>query len=139
MLSCLPTDASIFTDGRFGMTDSSSTSLFENFDCSSVSGTPMSLSECSLADKCMTNCDNAIGITCYGEQTDNLNLLYLASLERTTCMDGDVRLVGGQIDQEGRAEVCVSGNWGPICGQGFDESDAYIVCKELGQGTGCKP
>lgn len=53
-------------------------------------------------------------------------------------MDGDVQLVGGQIDQEGRVEACVGGTWGPICGKGFDEGDAYVVCKELGHGTACK-
>ena len=31
------------------------------------------------------------------------------------CEDGDIRLVDGDIEQEGRPEVCVDGIWGSIC------------------------
>lgn len=51
-------------------------------------------------------------------------------------MEGNVRLVNGKIDQEGRAEVCTNGLWGGICGDKFDKSDGYVVCKEVGHGTG---
>ena len=65
-------------------------------------------------------------------------LVFLITIERASCINGDVRLVGGKIDQEGRVEACSNGVWGPVCGKGFDDSDAYVVCKELGYGTVCK-
>ena len=45
-----------------------------------------------------------------------------------------MRLVNGSIAQEGRVEVCYNSVWGPLCGDGFDKSDAFVVCRELGYG-----
>ena len=50
------------------------------------------------------------------------------------CQDGDVRLVNGSIAQEGRVEVCLNSIWGSLCGDGFDKSDGFVVCRELGLG-----
>jgi deleted-in-malignant-brain-tumors protein 1 len=52
----------------------------------------------------------------------------------STCQDGDVRLVNGSIVQEGRVEVCYNNLWGSLCGDGFDKSDAFVICRELGLG-----
>ena len=46
-----------------------------------------------------------------------------------------VRKVDGAIDQEGRVEVCFNNIWGSICTEGFDLTDASVVCKELGLGV----
>ncbi len=48
------------------------------------------------------------------------------------CTEGSVRLVDGIIEQEGRVEVCVNGVWGSICDDGWDKTDAHIVCKQMG-------
>ena len=47
------------------------------------------------------------------------------------CTDGSVQLVDG-IEQEGRVEVCVNGVWGSVCGEGWDRTDALVVCKQMG-------
>ena len=50
-----------------------------------------------------------------------------------------MRLAGGQIEQEGRPEVCINGVWGSICGYGWSELDGFMFCEELGYtepGTG---
>ena len=47
------------------------------------------------------------------------------------CMDGSVQLVDG-IEQGGRVEVCVNGVWGSVCGEGWDRTDALVVCKQMG-------
>ena len=52
------------------------------------------------------------------------------------CPEGAVRLVDGDIEQEGRVEVCFSGVWGSICRYGWSASDAYVACKQLGYDPG---
>ena len=53
--------------------------------------------------------------------------------------DGDLRLVNGTIQQEGRAEICLNGVWGAICETGWTSNDAVVFCRELGyDGPGIK-
>ena len=35
-------------------------------------------------------------------------------------------------DSVGRVEVCFDSSWGTICSDFFDDSDAQVVCRQLG-------
>ena len=49
----------------------------------------------------------------------------------STCSHGDVRVVGGYTDYEGRVEVCINGYWGHVCYNGWDNARVLVVCRQL--------
>ena len=44
-------------------------------------------------------------------------------------------LVGGSGDYEGRVEICINGEYGTVCDDGFDSIDANVICGQLGYGN----
>ena len=53
------------------------------------------------------------------------------------CEDGEVRLVEGESETEGRVEVCINKRWGTICRDArWSDEDAITVCRQLGYWEG---
>ena len=48
------------------------------------------------------------------------------------CQNGDVRLVGGQSQSEGRVEMCLDGRWGTVSDDFWSVIDATVICRQLG-------
>ena len=46
-------------------------------------------------------------------------------------MNGQVRLVGGNVANEGRVEICIDNLWGTVCDY-LGSAVATVVCRQLG-------
>ena len=68
-----------------------------------------------------------------GQFSAHLNfMLYAIFLIDLVCPSGDIRLIGGSVEDEGRVELCLNNAWGTICDDGFDVNDANVICRQLG-------
>ena len=59
-------------------------------------------------------------------------ILSFAYLFVSVCTDGDIRLVDGLSEYEGRVEVCIATVWGTVCNNQWDSTDASVACGQLG-------
>ena len=49
--------------------------------------------------------------------------------------NGQIRLVGGSTQYEGRIEICMFTQWGTVCDNMWDATDATVVCRNRGFAT----
>lgn len=56
----------------------------------------------------------------------------LPVVEESLCPNGDVRIVDGNSNSDGRVEICLDGEWGTVCAdRHWDEEDARTTCRQL--------
>ena len=63
--------------------------------------------------------------------THTHNFILLLHKELCAGREGAVRLAGGSA-MSGRVEVCVRGQWGTVCDDYWSNTDASVVCHQLG-------
>ena len=68
----------------------------------------------------------------------NIKFLNFHFLFFVTADVGDIRLVGGTLDHEGRVEIQYQNQWWAICDDAWDLQDANVICKQLGYTRGAE-
>ena len=57
----------------------------------------------------------------------------------SSCTTGNVTLVDGDSEMEGRVEVCRGGVWGAVyASTGWKFNDAQVTCRQLGYPSECE-
>lgn len=58
-------------------------------------------------------------------------LSYTCLVSEDHCAHGELRLIGGTNDSEGRVEICINNEWGTVCDDSLGTNEAMVVCSQL--------
>jgi len=70
-------------------------------------------------------------VECPELQTDAGVVCQDLATVRENCSNGEVRLIGGSNNLEGRVEVCLNEAWGTVCDRRFNQDVANVICHQL--------
>eukprot|EP00731_Ephydatia_muelleri_P031789 Em0023g296a len=112
-----PYGAITVAKGILGGTTNRITSI-SGFACN---GTEPSLSACPVVSGAASTCSLAASVVCQ-----------LRDVARAgNCTHGDIRLVNGTSQINGRFEVCINNAWGTMCSEQIFSKEAAVVCRQL--------
>uniref|UniRef100_A0A1X7SXN5 SRCR domain-containing protein n=1 Tax=Amphimedon queenslandica TaxID=400682 RepID=A0A1X7SXN5_AMPQE len=94
-------------------------------DVNCVSSSYLSIAQCTYSTIIDYGCVNS-------NSYDATVYCYTTRIWNSSPFPGMVRLQDGDYSNEGRVEVYCNGQWGTICSDGFDSTDANTLCKQLG-------
>ena len=100
------------------------------------SGSEYNLTECETGNAGTSSSHSLdVGVKC---QPGMLAIIKFTSLTTAFVFtadeayrEGDIRLVGGSYNWEGRVEIYWSGTWGAISDSSWTTADAIVVCRQL--------
>ena len=114
------------------------TEMIDNVDCT---GTESKLMACSHNINYLDSY-NSPRVRCqYCKHRIWYNYLYMhytvhlwfkSYIPADDCGDGDIRLVNGKSEMEGRVEICKNRRWGTVCDKQWTDNHTAVVCRYLG-------
>ena len=97
--------------------------------------TPKNVSSCDLYSYCRNCSGREVAVKCvyglkyYNQKCNKYN--YISIIESEGCVNGSLRLIGGNTMLEGILQICIDGVWGVICGYQTTK-EMRIACAQMG-------
>ena len=68
----------------------------------------------------------------YGREDLHISFFLHVAGQESCRYHGEIRLVNGPNETEGRVEVCIGIVWGTVCHRSWNSNDARVVCRQQG-------
>lgn len=125
--------SSLTSTALFHLLSPGAVAVFEYYSESSLAVAGSSIN-CNGNENKLLNCGiDIVNPSCVSNLNDaGVACAPLSTESDPSCQDGQLRLVDGGTELEGRVEVCINRAWGTVCSTGFSEDEAEVVCSQIG-------